>query len=180
MIGTDLNVRAGRRGRRRRTAGPASLSLFGLVLTAMAVVFLIISFHVRSEGARSSYTQAHGASRQAGILTVQNIQHQSHSQHGGTSTWYTAELTVSLNQPVRGLSQTTVQVPHAVSYSAGETVTVLVDPAEPGYAELPGVPDVTAKDWWGSIAGAVITALIACLLYWQAIKKIRARRQAIY
>lgn len=179
MIRTDLNFRVGRRGR-RRSAGPVSLSLFGLILTAMTVIFLFVSFHVRAEGERSAYTQAHGAIRQASILTVQNIQHQSHSQHGGTSTWYTAQMSVSLTQPVRGLSQTTVEVPHAVSYTAGEAVTVLVDPAEPGYAELPGTPDVTAKDWWGSIAGAAIAALIACVLYWQAFKKIRARRQAMY
>lgn len=179
MIDTGLNFRVNRRGR-RRSAGPVSLSFFTLVVTAMAVLFFFFSFHVRAEGARSSYTQAHGASRQASILTVRNIQHQSHSQHGGTHTWYTAQMSVSLNEPVGGLSQTTVQVPHSVSYESGQTVTVLVDPREPGYAELPGVPDVTAGDWYGMLAGAAVCTLLACFLGWQAIKKVRARRQALY
>ena len=177
MIGTDLNVRVRRRG--SRPAGPVSLSLFGLLLLAMAVLFFVFAFHLRAEGAQSAYTQAHGIARQGSVISVQNIQHTSHSQSGGTSVFYTARITVSLNPPAGGLSQTTVNVPHQVSYVSGQTVAVLVDPRAPGYAELPGVPDVTAKDWYAALGGGVVAALLACFLGWQAIKMIR-RRQAAY
>lgn len=173
MIGTELNVRTRRRG--RRPAGPVSLSLFTLMVTAMAVLFLILSFHVRAQSAQSAYTQAHGVATQATVINVDNIQHQSHSHSGGTSTWYTAEITVSLTSPVSGVSQTTVQVPHSVSYTPGTMISVLVDPRVPTYAELPGVPDVSAKDWYGMLAGAAVCALLACFLGWQAISKIRRR-----
>lgn len=174
MIGTELNVRMRRRG--RRPAGPVSLSLFSVFLTGMAVLFFLFSFHIRAASAQSSYTQAHGVGRQATVVSVQNIQNQSHSQSGGTSTWYTAVIAAAFSPPVGGLSQTTVHVPHQVSYASGSTVYVLVDPQAPGYAELPGQPSVTSKDWWALLAGTLVCGLLAVFLGWQAIKKIRARR----
>jgi hypothetical protein len=174
MIGTELNVRVRRRG--RRPAGPVSLSIFALTLTAMAALFFFFSFHLRSESAQSAYTQAHGVGRQATVVRVDNMQHQSSSQNGPATVWYTAEITASLNPPVDGQSQTTVHVPHQVSYSDGQTVSVLVDAQAPGYAELPGQPDVTAKDWWAALAGGAVCALLACFLGWQAIAKVRRRR----
>lgn len=143
----------------------------------MAVVFLITALNLRSEGGRSAYTQAHGAARQATIITVQNIMHQSHSHHGGTHTWYTAQMTVSVSPPVGGFSQTTVQVPRAVSYVSGQTVGVLVDPRQPGYAELPGVPDVTSGQWYTPLIGALLAAVIACFTGWRAVKKVLGRRR---
>jgi Protein of unknown function (DUF3592) len=174
MIGTDLNLRMRRRG--SRPAGPVALSLFGLVLLAMAVGFFLFAFHLRTEGAKSAYTQAHGIARQATVVSVQNIQHTTHSQSGGGTIFYTATITASLNPPVNGLAQTTVNVPHQVYDAAGQTVTVLVDPQDPGYAELPGTPAVTAKDWYAAFGAAVVAALLACFLGWQLIKKLRRRR----
>jgi hypothetical protein len=176
MIGTELNVRVRRRG--RRPAGPVSLSIFAFILTAMAALLFFFSFHVRAESAQSEYIQAHGMSRQATVISVDNIQHQSHSQNGTGTVWYTADITASLNPAVGGLSETTVHVPHQVSYSDGQTVPVLVDPRAPGYAELPGQPDVTAKDWWATLAGGAVCVLLACFLGWQAIAKVRRRRIA--
>jgi hypothetical protein len=133
---------------------------------------------LRSESAQSAYTQAHGVSRQATVISVDNIQHQSHSQNDDGTIWYTAEVTASLNPPVSGQSQTTVDVPHQVSYVDGQTIPVLVDPQAPGYAELPGQPNVTGKDWWAALAGGAVCALLACFLGWQAIAKVRRRRFA--
>src|SRR5215469_3691649 len=176
MIGSQFNFGMRRGG--RRPAGPVSLSVFTLILVAMATVFFVFTFHLRSQSAQSAYTQAHGVSRQATVVNVDNIEHQSSSRHGGGSIWYTAQITAAVSPPVGALSQTTVYVPHQVSYADGQTVSVLVDPQAPGYAELPGQPSVTAKDWLGALAGAVICSLLACLLGWQAITKVRARRYA--
>jgi hypothetical protein len=174
MIGSELNVRLRRRG--GRPAGPVSLSLFTLVIAGMAVFFFLFSFHIRAESAQSAYTQAQGVGVQATVVSVQNIQNRTHSQSGGSHVFYTAVVTAALSQPVGGLSQTTVHVPHQVSYAAGQTLSVLVDPQAPGYAELPGQPSVTSKDWWAFLAGAAVCGLLAVFLGWQAIKKIRARR----
>jgi hypothetical protein len=137
-------------------------------------------FGMRSAGAKSAYTQAHGAYSQATVVSVDNIQHQSRSNNGSTSTWYTADVTATLNTPVGGLSQTTVHVPHSVSLTAGQTVTAVVDPRDPGYAELPGQPNVGAKDWYFALGGAVLCAVLACYLGWRAIRTIRRRRRLGY
>lgn len=176
MIGTQLNVRVRRRG--RRPAGPVSLSVFALVLMAMAALLFFFTFHLRSESAQSAYTQAHGVSRQATVISVTNFQHHSSSQNGNGTIWYTAQITASVNPPVDGQSQTTVHVPHQVGYADGQTLSVLVDPRAAGYAELPGQPDITAKDWWAALAGAAVCALLACFLGWQAIAKVRRRSYA--
>ena len=176
MIGSDLNIPIRRRG--SRTAGPVSLSIFAAVMIVVGAGLFLFSFHIRSESAQSAYTQAHGVYNQATVVSIENIAHQSHSQSGPSTTWYTAQLTVTLNPPVGGLSQTTVHVPHSVSYAAGDPVSVLVDPQAPGYAELPGQPSVTGKDLWAMLGGAAVFALVGLFLGWQAVKKIRSRRLA--
>jgi hypothetical protein len=176
MIGSDLNIRMRRRG--SRTAGPVSLSIFAVVMVVVAAVLFLFSFHIRSQSAKSAYTQAHGVYNQATVVSVNNIAHQSHSQSGSSTTWYTAEVFVKLNPPIRGRSQTMVHVPHSVSYAAGDPVSVLVDPQALSYAELPGQPSVTGKDLWAMLGGAAVFALVGLFLGWQAIKKIRSRRLA--
>ena len=43
-----------------------------------------------------------------------------------------------------GQAQTTVHVPNRETDGPGDTLTVLVDPDNPGYAELPGSPSTPA------------------------------------
>ena len=101
MIGTGLKVRMRRGG--SRTAGPKSLSVFAVLMVAVAVGLFFFSSHIRAESAQSAYTQAHGVYNQATVVSIENIAHQSHSQSGPSTTWYTAQLTVTLNPPVGGL-----------------------------------------------------------------------------
>jgi hypothetical protein len=74
---------------------------------------------------RSAYTQAHGLLR-SGIVT--SVANQSNSG---------ADVGVRLTQSVAGHATTTAHVPAKVSLSPGAAVQVLVDPKDPGYAELP-------------------------------------------
>ena len=89
--------------------------------------------------------------REAVILNVDNIAHTSTTttgsgsrKHAVTSTTYTAEVLVRLADPVDGQARTTVHVPRYETGGPGGTLTVLVDPDDPGYAELPGSPSTPA------------------------------------
>ena len=122
-----------------------------LILLFIGVVFVILSFALRSPAALSSFVQAHGVRREAVILSVDNIAHKSttttgsgSSKHTVTSTTYTAEVLASLADPVGGQARTTVRVPRHETDGPGDTLTVLVDPNDPGYAELPGSPSTPA------------------------------------
>jgi hypothetical protein len=116
----------------------------------IGIVFIIVSFATRSEAALSSFVQAHGVRREAVILNVQNEEHHSttttgsgSSRHTTTSTSWTALVQVSLADPVGGQTRTTVHVPGYESASPGDSLTVLVNPNDPTYAELPGSPSTS-------------------------------------
>jgi len=134
--------------RGRRLSGRAAGLVAVLVVLFIGVVFLIFSFALRSQAARSSFVQAHGVRREAVIVTVHNIARTStttgSSGHTVTSTTYTAEVLARLADPVGGQARTTVHVPRYETGGPGDTVTVLVDPDDPGYAELPGSPSTPA------------------------------------
>lgn len=134
-----------------RLSGRAAGLVAVLILLFIGVVFIILSIALRSSAALSSFVQAHGVRREAVILSVDNIAHKSttttgsgSSNHTVTSTTYTAEVLVSLADPVGGQARTTVNVPRYETNGPGDTLTVLVDPNAPGYAELPGSPSTPA------------------------------------
>jgi hypothetical protein len=134
-----------------RLSGHAAGLVAMLIVLVIGVVFIILSFALRAPAALSSIVQAHGVRREGVILNVDNIAHQSTTTSGSgsskrtvTSTTYTAEVLVSLADPVGGQARTTVHVPRYETDSAGDALTVLVDPDDPGYAELPGSPSTPA------------------------------------
>ena len=126
-----------------------TLVTVGVPLLA-GIIFLIVSFATRSGAALSGFVQAHGVRREAVILSVQNEEHHSttttgsgSSRHTTTSTSWTALVAVSLADPVGGQTRTTVHVPGYESAASGDRLTVLVDPNDPSYAELPGSPSTS-------------------------------------
>jgi hypothetical protein len=137
----------------RRLSGRAAGLVAMLIVLVIGVVFIIVSLALRSPAARSSFVQAHGVRREAVILDVDNIAHTSSTTTGSgsgsgmhtvTSTTYTAEVLVRLADPVGGQARATVHVPRYETEGPGGTLTVLVDPDDPGYAELPGSPSTPA------------------------------------
>ena len=89
--------------------------------------------------------QAHGIRHTAVILSVDNIANTSSSGFNKPQrTTWTAEVVARLTGPGSGQGQTVVHVPYFDSDAPGTALTVLVDPGDPGYAELPGVPAHTA------------------------------------
>lgn len=145
-IGRIADALRGRRGLKRLINLAAIL-----IPLIIGVVFIITSFTTRSQAALSSFVQAHGDRRAAVILSVDNIKNTSTTttgsgsfKHTETTTSYTALVLVSLADPVGGQARTTVHVPGYETEGTGDTLTVLVDPTDPGYAELPGSPSTPA------------------------------------
>lgn len=71
-----------------------------------------------------------------------------------------------------------INIPNNVNYQNGLVLPVLVDPADPGYSELPGEPYATDS----TTAGAVIGALLMVLAGVGSIVssfRMRARRRAL-
>jgi hypothetical protein len=135
----------------RRLSGRAAGLIAVLIVLFIGAVFIIVSLALRSSAARSSFVQAHGVRREAVILNVDNIAHTSTTttgsgsgKHTVTSTTYTAEVLVRLADPVDGQARATVHVPRYETDGPGDTLTVLVDPDDPGYAELPCSPSTPA------------------------------------
>src|ERR1700691_5189880 len=148
--------------RGRRFSGYAAGLVAMLVVLFIGVIFLILSFALRSSAALSSFVQAHGVRREAVILNVDNIAHTSTNSNGsGHSTTYTAEVLVRLAVPVGGQAQTTVHVPNRETDGPGDTLTVLVDPDNPGYAELTGSPTTLAVRPTIFLAVGVFVAVVA-------------------
>ena len=134
-----------------RLRGYAAGLVAMLIVLFIGAVFITLSLALRLPAARSSFVQAHGIRREAVILNVDNIAHTSttttgsgSSRHTVTSITYTAEVLASLADPVGGQARTTVRVPRYETDGPGDTLTVLVDPRDPGYAELPGSPSIPA------------------------------------
>lgn len=130
-----------------RVGGRLAVALAAGIPLLIGVIFLAVSFGIRSSAAKSSYVQDHGVRRTAVIQSVNNIESadthwvgSGSSRHQQTTTSWTAEVLVRLTAPVDGKTQTTVHVPNRESDGPGTTLTVLVDPRDPGYAELPGSP----------------------------------------
>jgi len=100
------------------------------------VIFIFVYFGLRPSAGLSSYVQAHGVQRTAVIQSVDNVPY----THG-SNPLYTADILVRLTAPVGGQSQVVIHYPGYESDRPGDTLTVLVDPEDPGYAELPGLPN---------------------------------------
>ena len=131
-----------------RLSGYAAGLVAVSIVLFIGVTFLILSLALRSSAALSSFVQAHGVQREAVILNVDNVVHTSTntsgSGHTTTSTTYSALVLVRLADPVGGQTRTTVHVPRYETDGPGAALTVLVDPDNPGYAELPGSPSTPA------------------------------------
>lgn len=133
-----------------RRHGPLSTLTGGIIFTLIGAGIVVGAFTSHAEAAKSSYTQANGVTAAAMVTKVDNEQ-----SCGRSSCTYYAYVTVTLRTPVKGHASTVVNVPRNVSYVSGQPVSVLVDPKDPGYAELPGSPYETDADTVGMALFAV-------------------------
>ncbi len=146
--------------RLRRRYGPLSRAVVLLCLTGGIVACVVGTVQLHQQGSRSSYVQNHGAFATGTVVSVDNFQYCVRSCH------WTAHIPVTLGSPALGVSTTTVHY-HARSYLAsGERVSVLVDPRDPAYAELPGYPFTKSSDW---IPAGLFALFMAALAAYDAV-----------
>jgi hypothetical protein len=136
-------------GARRRSAW----SRFGAGVVAVIMLLGGVSciglyYLALPSAEKSSYTQAHGVRRTAVIELVDNVAQLHGGKHQKPTKTYTSQVQVRLTAPVGGQTESWVHEPRYESGSPGTSITVLVDPKDPGYAELPGTPadDSPASD----------------------------------
>ena len=100
----------------------------------------VFSAQEHGDAARTSYTQAHGVRLAGQVISAR-------TSPGDAPNQPTSALTVRLSRPVNGHDTTTVHIQGAPTHSPGAPVTVVVDPQDPGYAELPGAPYASGGQW---------------------------------
>lgn len=178
-------------GRTRRITGALAMILVGAIFAVVGIGLLIGSFFARSGADVSAYTQSHGVHENAivqnvAVTTQDHCSNSTSGRHGfhsstsqNCSVTYDARITVTLPRPVSGQSTSVVHVGQNVSYARGQAVAVLVDPKEPGYAELPGQPyTTTATVLVLAIVGGVLLVVGAVLCFFGVRLRLSRRRRA--
>jgi len=151
-------------------AGTIFLILSGLGMVALSTALFVYSVSEHGDGMRSSYTQAHGISRAARVI----------SEDVGTGKAPTSAATVQLSEPVNGHDMTTVYIQGAPAYSPGTTITVVVDPQDPGYAELPNAPYTSSAEWVLPLGiGLAVLLIIPFCLGVRFLVLLRSRRRTL-
>ena len=159
--------------RRRRPLGVKGSLVLALFFFALGAVLIGVAVSQHVQAVRSSYVQAHGLRDNATVVSVDNFEHT--YKH---STTYTALVTVQLQQPVNGTTNSLVHVPYRDNSFPGDEITVLVDPQQPGYSELPSSPTATTGNWVAPLVGAVVTLVVGVFLTRKAVRLLRQRRAA--
>jgi hypothetical protein len=142
-----------------------------VVLSIVVGIFVIMTIVGFVDWHRSQSVQ-HGGLRATGIVTqVHAIEHS--TRYGS---YHTYNLDVALLPPQLGHTATTVHTPdRSPPADIGDTVTVLLDRSDAGYAELPGQP---ANSIDTAIVGLVFLLLIGGVFLWAGIRHRRVRRAA--
>jgi DivIVA domain-containing protein len=140
--------KAGGSSSRGRGSGFVRLLALALFFAVLAIAPGVAFASSYSAVERSSYTQASGIPDSATVI----------SERVGTGKAAETDLTVRLATPVGGQDTSVVNIAGAHRYPSGQKISVLVDPRDPSYSELPGLPDDLPLET------AVATALIIVLL----------------
>jgi hypothetical protein len=166
-------VGRGSGGGRRGLHAPGAVAFQALLFLGITIFLIVSTLQAYSGAQRSSYTQAHGVSETAVADNVQVITHR--GSHGRVS--YTSDITVTIQHPTVGDGSATVYSQGDTSVTQGSTFTVLVDPRQPSYAEIPGSPYGTTTGWVMSLLFAVVFGIVAGLISRHAILMILRHRR---
>jgi hypothetical protein len=151
--------------------GPVTRIAGIVIIIGAGALLTVIAFQLHSQAALSAYTQQHGLARHATVEGVHPVSHD--TSH---DSWTTYDYDVALAVPAGPASRTVAHDPARdfQRFSQGDRISVLVDPRQPGYAELPGIP--VESSWWFIVPSALaaIFLLPAVLI---AIEEIRHRRR---
>jgi hypothetical protein len=152
--------------------GPASRIVAGVALLAVIAFLVFISVSLHSKASRSAFTQDHGLARTGTVTAVHSVENSTRYD-----SWTTYDYDVTLSSPVGQSTQTVVNDPTKdfQNFNKGDSISALVDPKNPDYAELPGHP-VQSSRWW--IAPLCIGAVFVALLIFLGYEAIRHRRHS--
>ena len=141
-----------------------------VIIIGAGVLLTVIAFQLHSQAALSAYTQQHGLARHATVEGVHPVSHD--TSH---DSWTTYDYDVALAVPAGPASRTVAHDPTRdfQRFSQGDKISVLVDPRQPGYAELPGIP--VESSWWFIVPSA-LAAIFLLPTVLIAIEEIRHRR----
>jgi hypothetical protein len=159
-------------GARRGTHAPGTLALWALALVGVTLIMVFVTLHVHSEAQRSAYTQAHGVSETATADDVQTF-----TTHNKGNTTYTYQIDVTIAHPTVGDGSATVYGQGITSVQQGDTLTVLVDPRQPSYAEIPGAPYTTTSKWVGSMVVTIVFGIVAVFMSRTAVLMLLRHRR---
>lgn len=160
------------RARRRKRYGPGSMTFYTLLFVGLFIACLVAMFNTIADANRSSYVQQHGVRVSGTVTNVDELK-----SCGRYSCSYTAEITVRLAEPFQGSATTVVHYPSFSDLDPGQVVQVLVDPKQPGYAELPGSPDTKSSQWIGLIFGCLLFGALAVFSALELLRLLRRRRE---
>jgi hypothetical protein len=142
-----------------------------VIIVGAGVTLTAVAFQLHSQAALSSYTQRHGLARSATVEAVRPVNH-------GTShdSWTTYDYDVALAVPAGPASRTVAHDPARdfQRFSQGAKISVLVDPRQPGYAELPGIP--VESFWWFAVP-LTLTVIFLVPAVLITVEEIRHRRR---
>jgi hypothetical protein len=148
----------------------------GVVLIAGVVAGLTaLTFSLHGQAAQSSYTQHHGLARRATVEAVRPVNHAT-----STQAWTTYDYDVVLAEPAGPVTRTVAHDPtqDLQRFDQGNVISVLVDPRQPAYAELPGIPVESAAWFAGPLIMAVVFLGVGTLIVTEEIRHRRARAAA--
>ena len=157
----------GRLRRGRAIAMGTTLAIFVL----FAVISVVTAIVDHSAATRSAYTQAHGVRATALVLVVGE---RKQCGAGTEACEYTALILAELSPPVNGSKGTFIHYPGYSKLDRGQHVTVLVDPRDPRYSEIPGARFEPASRW---IVWAMLAAVFILLSAYQLRAVLRLRRR---
>ncbi len=156
----------GRQARLRRhhhRFSPASMAAFFAFTSCVTVALVVFGIQAQSLDSRSAFVQGHGIKSSGSVLAVHNHQYcQAVGGGAGRSGCIPrADVQVKLSAPVHGVRTTLAYYPYLSFLRRGQTVTVLVDPHQPGYAEFPGHRYRGGGGWIIFAVAAVVVGLLA-------------------
>ncbi len=149
---TSLAV--GSKGARR--FAPVVMSVFSLLFVVLLAGLVVVTVLTERAATKSRYVQQSGVAARG---VVDYVQRTTRSQRYGDYT--TSLVGVSFTSPVAGTTHTTVHVPAAFTLRPSRSLTVLVDPEQPTYAELSGEPYVPRSALFELAAADVVVLVLA-------------------
>jgi hypothetical protein len=157
-------------GRHRPVRNPRIQAVCWAVV---AIVMITLTISCAHGAARSSYTQSHGVALTGTLGPIVNT-----TSCGRSSCGVTFAAPVLLSTPVDGHVISTLHGPGRYSAPLGDQVDVLVDPKDPGYAELPGHRLDSSSTWLILAAATLGLGVVPALAVWRLarIRRLRRRR----